>query len=83
MTAKKHQPSFEEKLQRLQNIVTSLENTDLPLEKSLQLYKEGILLSKSCREDLEKAQHEVMILTEEHTFEPFEPLDTNSNEDTK
>ncbi len=81
MTAKKHNPSFEERLQRLQDIVSALENTELPLEQGIQLYKEGIFLSKTCREELEKAQHEITILTEEHTFEPFEISESTYNED--
>lgn len=78
MTTKKHtsnkknEPSFEEGLQRLQEIVTELEDINLPLETSIQLYKEGITLSRLCKTQLEKAQHEVKILNDTGTFEPFE-----------
>ena len=69
MAAKKT-PSFEERLRRLQEVVAALENGDLPLEDSVRLYKEGLTLSRSCREQLEKARNEVRILTEQG-FEPF------------
>ena len=70
MAAKKT-PSFEERLRRLQEVVAALENGDLPLEDSVRLYKEGLPLSRSCREQLEKARNEVRILTEQG-FEPFD-----------
>ena len=70
MAAKKS-PSFEERLRRLQEVVTALENSDLPLEDSVRLYKEGLLLSRSCREQLDKARNEVRLLTEDGP-EPFD-----------
>ena len=70
MAAKKT-PSFEERLRRLQEVVAELENGALPLEDSVRLYKEGLTLSRSCREQLEKARNEVRILTEQG-FEPFD-----------
>ena len=69
--AAKETPSFEERLRRLQEVVAALENGDLPLEDSVRLYKEGLTLSRSCREQLEKARNEVRILTEQG-FEPFD-----------
>ena len=44
MAAKKT-PSFEDRLRRLQEVVASLENGELPLEDSVRLYKEGLTLS--------------------------------------
>ena len=73
MAAKKT-PSFEDRLRRLQEVVASLENGELPLEDSVRLYKEGLTLSRSCREQLEKARNEVRLLTEEG----LEPLTKRS-----
>ena len=56
MAAKKT-PSFEDRLRRLQEVVAALENGELPLEDSVRLYKEGLTLSRSCREQLEKARN--------------------------
>ena len=72
MAAKKT-PSFEDRLRRLQEVVAALENGELPLEDSVRLYKEGLTLSRSCREQLEKARNEVRLLTEEG-LEPFDEL---------
>jgi exodeoxyribonuclease VII small subunit len=59
---KKHR--FEEQMERLQLVVETLEKGDLPLEKSVALYKEGQILAASCREQLENARHAVKMQTE-------------------
>ncbi len=71
MAAKKTASTFEDRLRRLQEIVAALENGDLPLEDSVRLYKEGLALSRACREQVEKARNEVRLLTEEG-LEPFD-----------
>lgn len=48
--------TFEENLTRLNDIVGQLENDKLPLEKALELYKEGIDLSVDCKKSLESAK---------------------------
>ncbi len=57
MTAKKSsKQSFEEAIQRLEQIVGALERGDVPLDKALNLYEEGIQLSRSCAERLKEAE---------------------------
>ena len=68
---------FEECLQRLEKIVQELEKGDVPLEKSLTLFEEGMQLSSSCRKELEQAEGKVEILLKKNgklQAEPFEPL---------
>ncbi len=48
--------TFEETLQRLEEIVESLERGDVALEESLRLYEEGIALSRICAEKLKQAE---------------------------
>lgn len=48
--------SFEESLHRLEDIVNQLEQGSVPLEDSLRLYEEGIQLSKTCAEKLNRAE---------------------------
>ena len=55
------QPSFENSISRLQNIVSLLEQEDQPLEESLQLYREGMVCARNCREALQQARHEISI----------------------
>ena len=54
--------SFEEALSKIENIVYDLENNDIPLEKPIQLYKQGMELSLICREKLNGMEEEVKIL---------------------
>ena len=68
---------FEKNLERLDAIVHQLEDADLPLEKALQLYEEGMKLSEVCHKQLEEAEGRVEILTKKAggkiVAEPFEP----------
>ena len=49
--------TFEEKLEKLKDIVEKLETPDtLELDTSLELFEEGVSLVRSCRELLEKAE---------------------------
>ncbi len=57
--------TFEERVERLQVIVTSLEKGDVALEQSVALYKEGMQISMACREQLEKARHDITLFTED------------------
>jgi exodeoxyribonuclease VII small subunit len=68
---------FEEGLQRLEKIVQELEKGEVPLEKSLTLFEEGVRLSAACRKELEEAEGKVEILLKQNgklQAEPFEPL---------
>jgi exodeoxyribonuclease VII small subunit len=47
---------FEESLAKLEKIVEQLERGDVPLAKALDLYEEGIGLSKVCAETLTRAE---------------------------
>jgi exodeoxyribonuclease VII small subunit len=68
--------SFEKNLERLDEIVRQLEDADLPLEKSLELYEEGMKLSAVCHKQLEEAEGRVEILRKRAggkvVVEPFE-----------
>lgn len=67
---------FEECLERLEKIVQELEKGEVPLEKSLTLFEEGMQLSASCRKQLEEAEGKVEILLKQNgklQTEPFEP----------
>lgn len=57
--AKKKDSSFENSLQRLQEISDILEKGDIGLEESLKLYEEGINLAKNCYNSLKDAELKV------------------------
>jgi len=56
--------SFEDKIQKLEKIVTQLNSGDLPLEKGVKLFKEGMELVKECNLQLAKAKSEIKIYLE-------------------
>ena len=68
---------FEDCLQRLEKIVQELEKGEVPLEKSLTLFEEGMQLSATCRKELEQAEGKVEILLKktggELAAEVFDP----------
>jgi len=68
--------SFEKNLERLDAIVRQLEDAELPLEKALELYEEGMGLSNICQQQLEAAEGRVEILRKRAggkvVAEPFE-----------
>jgi len=72
--------TFDARLARLQEIVTLLEAGTLPLEEGLALYKEGMGLAKACREQLERARHEISLCTETG-LRPFEAEAESEAED--
>jgi exodeoxyribonuclease VII small subunit len=53
---------FETLLARLEEIVNQMENTELPLEKLLSSYEEGMRLVKTCGDRLVDAEQKVEIL---------------------
>jgi len=74
----KEQPkSFETSLEALEQIVQDLEQGELPLEKSLELFEQGIRLSRECQERLSQAERRIEILLRDNqgrvTVTEFEP----------
>ncbi|MGC6767220.1 exodeoxyribonuclease VII small subunit [Enterococcus sp. LJL128] len=53
---KKNEPTFEESLNELEEIVQRLERGDVPLEEALDAFQKGMVLSKKCQDTLEKAE---------------------------
>lgn len=61
--------SFEEKIERLEEIVTILDKGESPIEEMLKLYEEGMELARSCRTYLEEAEQKVIVISRQD-FEP-------------
>ena len=51
--------SIELSLERLESIVSQMESGEVPLEKSLILFEEGMNLIKECQGDLKKAEQRI------------------------
>ncbi len=76
--------SFEANLERLDAIVRQMEDADLPLEKALQLYEEGMKLSEICQKQLDEAEGRVEVLRKraggKMAREPLQPSDVTDDE---
>jgi exodeoxyribonuclease VII small subunit len=55
---------FESAIAELDKIARTLEEGDLPLEKSLELYERGVQLSRFCHSRLEAAEKRIEILND-------------------
>jgi exodeoxyribonuclease VII small subunit len=68
--------TFEKALERLQEIVSELEDPAKGLERSLELFEEGVALSRFCRSKIEEIQKRVEVVLKETpdalVTEPFE-----------
>ena len=56
------QKTFEQSMKQLEKIVEELEDGDLPLEKALKKFEEGMKLTKLCSEKLDSTEKKVSIL---------------------
>ena len=56
------QKTFEQSMKQLEKIVQELEDGDLPLEKALKKFEEGIKLTKLCSAKLDETEKKVSIL---------------------
>jgi exodeoxyribonuclease VII small subunit len=63
-------PDFETALKRLEEIVKKLENGELTLDSALQLFEEGIKLSRFCHTTLEEAERRVEVLVKNNSGQP-------------
>ena len=72
---------FEEAMQRLEEIVQSLDSGDLPLEESLKIFEEGMKLVGFCNSKLDEAEKKVSLLIKESDGQLKEkPFDEDEEE---
>jgi exodeoxyribonuclease VII small subunit len=62
--------TFEASLEALEQIVRQLEDGDLPLDKSLELFEQGIRLSRECQDRLSQAERRIEILLRDNQGRP-------------
>ncbi len=58
----KEEINFEDAMKQLEEIANKLEKNDLDLDKSVEIFEEGMKLSKKCSEILENAEKRITIL---------------------
>jgi exodeoxyribonuclease VII small subunit len=69
---------FESAIAELEALVKTLEDGDLPLEKSLELFERGVQLSRFCHSKLEQAERRVEILTDRGEIKNAPPALVNN-----
>lgn len=58
------EPTFEERLKALEEVVAKLEREDVPLEEAIRLYEEGVKLHAACEKTLGEARLRIEKLAE-------------------
>jgi exodeoxyribonuclease VII small subunit len=74
--------TFEEALKKLETAVESLEEGDLPLDRALQLFEEGLKASDQCRTRLDQARQRVQVLVAESGSD-FQLTDLDPDEEAE
>ena len=77
----KQKVTFEQALEKLEQIVAEIEEGKVPLEESIERYAEGIKLVGKCREILDAAEKKIQILArdERGAFVPAGELDDSDD----
>lgn len=75
---------FEQRLERLEALSDEIRDSDIPLEKAIACFEEGIKLAKSLEKDLEKIEGKIQVLMngssapeEKPELELFDEQDTD------
>lgn len=64
--------TFEDAMNKLEQIVDRLEEGDVPLEEAISIYKDGMELSKLCHDKLKSVEEQLtQIITEDGRTESF------------
>ncbi len=76
MRSESPEPTFEQALERLESIVDSMEQGQVPLADLLTKYEDGVKLLKACEKRLQDAELKIEALKKSRdgvTLEPFAP----------
>lgn len=65
-------PSFEQNLQRLEQIVRAMERGEVALDEALKLFQEGTELVRNCTKLLDEAQLRVNLILEDNQGQPVQ-----------
>lgn len=80
MTNQETTPSFEQAMDKLEQIVAMLESGDVPLEQAIELFQEGMKLSQLCGQKLEQVERKIEILMEQEGGLVKKPFNPSSDE---
>jgi exodeoxyribonuclease VII small subunit len=73
---------FEKSFQQLETIVKRLESEEMPLDESLQLFEEGIRLSRFCNQKLEEVEKKIELILSDAKGQPrIEPFESEEQDE--
>ena len=82
MAARSKSNDFEKAFGDLEKIVQRLEAEELPLDESLQLFEQGIKLSRFCHQRLEEVEKKIELILADAKGQPrTEPFESDDDED--
>ena len=65
MTQQVANPSFEDNLRQLEQLVQQMEQGELTLEQSLSTFEQGVALTRACQQALDQAEQKVNLLLQD------------------
>ncbi|MCF2948211.1 exodeoxyribonuclease VII small subunit [Paraglaciecola aquimarina] len=80
MTSRKKAESltFEQSMQELEELVTKMEQGELPLEDALKSFERGIQLARHSQKQLKDAEQKVQILTSQNGQQTLDVFESNN-----
>jgi len=75
--------TFEQAMEQLELIVAQLDSGDVPLEKAIELFQDGMKLSQLCSRKLDHVERKIEILMEQEgelVKKPFQPSSDEKGE---
>ena len=74
MTKKKEELTLEEAFNKLETVISKMENEDVPLEESFQLYSEGMGLLKDVNDRIDRVEKQVQKMQADGSLAPMPPV---------
>ncbi|MDD5066336.1 MAG: exodeoxyribonuclease VII small subunit [bacterium] len=74
---------FEEAIKRLEEIVEELETGEFDLDKAIQIFEEGLNLTKFCKKKLDEAEQKIEIIKKQNLDDIMEDAATGIKDEKK
>lgn len=74
MAKKKEELTLEEAFNKLETVISKMENEDAPLEESFQLYSEGMGLLKDVNDRIDRVEKQVQKMQADGSLAPMPPV---------
>ena len=74
MAKKKEELTLEEAFNKLETVISKMENEDVPLEESFQLYREGMGLLKDVNDRIDRVEKQVQKMQADGSLVPMPPV---------